>query len=104
MLSRNGVCYDLEKSHYRCTKNNVTFIFSSRLHLEKFESKYKQHRETVNKSLTKRFNLKVNVDSLADVVLYRKIETRGFLIEVEGEFQCPENLTCDGVRVRSKMT
>ena len=104
MLSRNGVCYDLEKSHYRCTKNSVTFIFSSRLHLDKFESKYKQNRDTVNKSLSKRFNLKVNVDTLADVVLYRKIETRGFLIEVEGEFQWPENLICDGVKVRNKMT
>ena len=80
MYSRNGVCYDLPKSVYRLNVNGLTFVFSSQLHLDKFKSKYKENRDIVNYSLSKRFNLFVDVSQLADIVLYRKIETRGFLI------------------------
>lgn len=80
MLTRNGVCYDLERSSYRCTIDGLTFVFSSRLHLDKFKAKYREHREIIANSLTRRFNIAVDVYRLADIVLYKKIETRGFLI------------------------
>ena len=80
MITRNGVCYDFNISEYRHTENGLTFVFSSQLHLDKFKNKLKENRDIVNYSLTKRFNFSVDVAQLADIVLYRKIETRGFLI------------------------
>lgn len=80
MFTRNGVCYDLKRSTYRTTVDGLTFVFSSRLHLDKFKQKYRENRDIVNYSLTRRFNVNVDVSQLADVVLYRKIETRGFMI------------------------
>lgn len=80
MLTRNGVCYDLTRSNFKTTVNGLTFVFSSRLHLEKFKKKLHENRDIVNYSLTRRFGFAVDVSQLADIVLYRKIETRGFLI------------------------
>ena len=80
MITRNGICYDFNLSTYRATIGNLTFVFSSQLHLDKFLAKLEDNRKTINHSLTKRFNYHVDVHHLADIVLYKKIETRGFLI------------------------
>ena len=90
MLSRRGICYDLEKSHYRSTQKNLVYVFSSQLHMERFEEKLNENRETINKSLTKRFNVSIDVSTLADLVLYKKIETRGFLVVIKDETSCQE--------------
>ena len=103
MVTRNGVFYDLTKSHYKCVINNLTFVFSSYLHLKKFKKKLEEHRKTVNNSLTNRFNIDVDVSLLADVVLYKKIETRGFLIvSQEGRELCQKDITCVGLTVTEK--
>lgn len=85
MFSRNGICYDLSISDYRVEVDGVTYVFSSMLHLKKFQDRHKEHRDIVNYSLSKRFNVPVNVSILADIVLYRKIETRGFLVLKDGK-------------------
>ena len=93
MITRNGVCYDLKKSTFKTTINGLTFVFSSRLHLDKFKKKVRENRDIVNYSLTRRFNVDVDVSQLADIVLYKKIETRGFLIVTnEGKELWQENL------------
>ena len=93
VITRNGVCYDLPRSTYRIKVDGLTYVFSSKLHLDKFKAKLKENRDIVNYSLTRRFNVAVNVSQLADVVLYKKIETRGFLIVTnEGNELCQENL------------
>ena len=100
MISRNGVYYDLQLSNFRFKNGNLIFVFSSQLHLNNFKKKYKENRDIINYSLSKRFKCKVDVSQLADVVLYRKIETRGFLIvTVEGKELCQNNLTFDGLEV-----
>lgn len=100
MISRNGVCYDLSISSYKHTVNGLTFAFSSKLHLDKFKKKLKENRDIINYSLTKRFNVSVDVSQLADIVLYRKIETRGFLIVTrEGKELCQNNITFGGGEV-----
>lgn len=100
MISRNGVVYDLNISSYRHTVNGLTYVFSSKLHLDKFKKKLKENRDIINYSLTKRFNMAVDVSQLADVVLYRKIETRGFLIVTgEGKEICQNNITFGGGEV-----
>lgn len=100
MISKNGVVYDLNISSYRYTVGNLTYVFSSKLHLDKFKKKLKENRDIINYSLTKRFNVTVDVSQLADVVLYRKIETRGFLIvTAEGKELCQNNITYVGGEV-----
>ena len=97
MYTRDGICYDLNKSIYKSTQNDVTFVFSSKLYKEKFEAKLKEHRESINKSLSNRFRISIDVSTLADVVLYMKIEKRGFLIEAkEDKLQCKNNITFVG--------
>lgn len=89
MISRNGICYDLELSEYKHTENKVTFVFSSQLHLDKFKNKINENRDIIRYSLSRRFNILVDIPLLADLVLYRKIETRGFLvINEEGQKIC----------------
>lgn len=103
MITRNGVCYDLQMSPYRYTKNGLTFVFSSQTHLDKFKTKYKENRDIVNYSLTKRFKINVNVSQIADIVLYRKVETRGFLIvTAEGKTLCQKDLTFSGGKVTTQ--
>ena len=95
MISRNGVCYNLKKSPYKVEDEHATFVFSSVLHMEKFKEQRGAHREKINDSLSKRFGLSVNVAVLADVVLYKRIETRGFLIVCkEGSITCVKDITC----------
>lgn len=93
VISRRGICYDLKLSKFRSTQGDLTFVFSSLLHKQKFEERLKENRDTINYSLTKRFGVKIDVSPLADVVLYKKIETRGFLIVVkDGKAACPDVL------------
>lgn len=100
MITRNGICYDLSVSEYRATVNSTTYVFSSQLHLDKFLERLTDNREKVNKSLSKRFNIPVDVSALADMVLYKKIETRGFLIVTnEGQELWQNNVAFVGDKV-----
>lgn len=103
VITRNGICYDLKISEYRHTVGGLTFVFSSRLHLEKFIKKLEENRDILNYSLSKRFNIPVDISELADIVLYRKIETRGFLILTnEGNELCRKSLSYYGGKVKPK--
>lgn len=100
MKTRAGVYYDLTKSEYRATLDGNTFVFSSQLHKEKFLSRYRRNRESINDSLTRRFNVDIAVPALADAVLYSKIENRGFLIVTQkGSITCRNSITFDGVNL-----
>lgn len=100
MISRNGVCYDLDISPHKTTINGLTFVFSSKLHLDKFKGKLQENRDIINYSLSKRFNYNVDVSQLADIVLYKKIETRGFLIITnKGIKLCQNNIIFNGGEV-----
>lgn len=103
MLTRNGVCYDFNISPYRVTVDDLTFVFSSQTHKEKFQKQLKTNRDTVNYSLSKRFKFKIDVSPLADVVLYRRIETRGFLIvSKEGNIECLQKLAFNPGRITNR--
>lgn len=100
MITKNGVCYDLTISPYVHNVDGLSYAFSSRPHLEKFKKKLKENRDIINQSLTNRFNYNVDVSQLADIVLYRKIETRGFLIvTAEGKQLCQNNIIFNGGEV-----
>jgi len=105
MVTRNGVYYDLTKSSFKFTTldTKMIFVFSSDLHMFKFEDQYKAHRKELNLKLKARYRLDINTTVLADLVLYNKIETRGFLIINEGgQTLCQENLILIGEKAMRK--
>ena len=98
MLTKNGIEYDLPISPYTTTAGGIKFFFSSANHLDKFIEKAVEHRDKINISLYERFKMPMDMKRLSDLVLYRKIETRGFYIEYKGEgYTCLDNLTLSGV-------
>lgn len=103
MRTRNGVYYDLSVSTYRETVDGVTFYFSSRIHQKKFAERLKRNREEINRSLSNRFKLQVEMNGLADLVLYSKVETRGFYVSTENwSEECLSNTICVGAKVTQK--
>lgn len=104
-MTRNGVFYDLEKSRYKfkVPDTNITFIFSSDLHLCKFEERYISNREEHNIRLNAKHRINIETKVLPDILLYKKIETRGFLlIDEKGLKLCQENLKLIGEKVTQK--
>lgn len=102
-MTRNGIIYNLKLSPYIIGLNDITFYFSSQNHLEKFTEKLTENREVINYSLSKRFSLTIDVHVLADLILYAKVETRGFLIKHKGEFYtCKKDIILNGVKVTKK--
>lgn len=100
MITPNGVCYDLKNTPYKHQINGLTFLFSSQTHKDKFIERLDEHRKKINDSLSNRFNIYVDVSELSDVILYKKIETRGFLIESEnGVMKCLNNVKFTGANV-----
>jgi hypothetical protein len=86
MKTRNGIYYDLTKSTYKLklNDNNITFVFSSDLHRTKFEEQYKQNRTEHNLKFHARYRIDMDMKLLPDILLYKRIETRGFLLIDEG--------------------
>jgi hypothetical protein len=105
MKTRNGIYYDLSKSTYKHKVNDtgMTFIFSSDLHMLKFEDQYKANRIDHNLKFKARFRIDVDMKVLPDLLLYKKIETRGFLVINEGgQRLCQENVLLIGEKATPK--
>lgn len=99
MITKNGICYDLSRSPYVCSVANWTYYFSSPSHMNKFKSNISSNRDWLNDSMSRRFKFTMSLDLLADLSLYRKTETRGFLVldEMSGMvYECPENIEYRG--------
>ena len=98
-LSRNGIYYDLSISPYKIIIEEITYVFSSANHLNKFTELIDYNRKRIAESLSNRFKLNIQMDRLADLVLYSKVETRGFHIEIEGDvIQCLGQVKLSGER------
>lgn len=103
MITRNGIVYSLKISPYIIRVGDITYYFSSKNHLEKFTEKLYENRNTLNASLSRRFSVSVEVPTLCDIVLYSKVETRGFYITCKGvEYTCLNNITLSGATLTQK--
>jgi hypothetical protein len=102
MITRNGVIYDLNKSPYFLTIDGRTFYFSSELHKKKFSMKLLENRKNINYSLTMRFNVNIEYNLLCDIILYQKIESRGFRVIEGGTELCLNRLVLDGQTAKNK--
>ena len=96
-MTRNGIVYNLYESPYLIGLNGITFYFSSKNHLEKFTEKMTENRDLISYSLSKRFGITISVNMIADITLYAKIETRGFLIKHKGDYYtCKKDIILSG--------
>lgn len=103
MITRNGIVYKLELSPYTATVEGVTYMFSSVNHLCKFMEKLDENREIISNSLSRRFGVAINFNVLYDIVVYSKIETRGFYIEYEGvPYTCKKDIILSGATLTKK--
>lgn len=101
-LTRGGICYNLEKTPFfiinKYDNKKVTFNFSSEFYKNKFINQIEEHRNKINQSLSKRFGLVVINPILSDIVLYSKIESRGFYLLIDDEeYKCLNNIKLNGV-------
>lgn len=105
-MTRGGkIEYNFHISPYTFKSDkNITFVFSSDMHLQKFKERQKEHREKIAQSLSSRFNVHIKADVIADLMLYTQIEKRGFLIKnSEGvEFSCLKNIKLNGEKLTLK--
>lgn len=100
VATRNNIFYNLEESPYRLTLDGMTLVFSSEMHRIKFLASMKNNREKINESLSARFGTCVKLDKMSDLVLYAKIEKRGFLVITESEvFKWLDQVQFAGERV-----
>lgn len=102
MITKNGICYDLSRSPYVCSVANWTYYFSSPSHMNKFKSNISSNRDWLNDSMSRRFKFTMSLDLLADLSLYRKIETRGFRVccDLNGDvYECPESIEFHGMKI-----
>lgn len=82
--TRNGIYKNINYSTYKYNTGQLTFVFSSEFYKRKFIEAYMNHRKQISESLSNRFKFSIDVSVLADLVLYTKIEKRGFLIYTKG--------------------
>ena len=103
MRTRAGVFYDLRLSTYYTVIGELKYMFSSDIHLTKFLEQLTPHRKEFNERLRIRYKINTEFKVYPDIVLYKKIESRGFLIcNHEGVKLCLENLLLIGEKATRK--
>lgn len=93
-LTNQGVCYDLTDTPYVVEHNGIIWHFSSVPHRNKFRREVRKRELWLNDSLTKRFGCTMMLDLVADIQLYKQVETRGFYIVTNdgAEYNSPESI------------
>lgn len=85
MKTRNNIYHNLEFTEFVYQfDSEISFYFSSALHLKKFTEKLIAYQENLKISLEKRFKVDMEIGLFAALQLYKKIETRGFYIKIGG--------------------
>lgn len=106
-LTRRGICYNLKATPYRHVEKyddaEVVFAFSSEKYIPKFEERQQANRDKINTSLANRFGMAFENNLLSDLMLYSKVESRGFYITINGEeFECLNKVRLNGVKTIQK--
>lgn len=76
-VTKRGIYHNLKESKYTISNSEIVFFFSSELYLNKFMERYRNHREKFQENLEKH-DVTLNMNTLADITLYKSIEKRGF--------------------------
>lgn len=99
MKTAYGVYYNLAHSEWFYEVKGIRFVFSSEFYLNNFRDSYLDAVEKFNRSMNKMYKNKyyLEMDALALVRLYLRIEKRGFYLIIEGvEVTCLEDLAFVG--------
>lgn len=94
----SNVCVDLVNSPFYYKLNGITYYFSTKGHLAKFENNYIKSRLEMRERLLKRYRLDMSCELASDLYLYIMVENRGFLIKtVEGVLvRWPDQIKLNG--------
>lgn len=91
--TKRGIFHNLKESNYTISNTEIMFFFSSQLYLQKFIDEYKQNRVQLFDRIDTKGTLKyLNMETLADIMLYQRIEKRGFRAWLKGVDITCENL------------
>lgn len=100
MKSRNGIYYSLDESDYILQFNNIKYVFSSPTVMNKFYMRRKKHQEEFNAYMSAKYGMRFELEELADIILYSKMEKRGFKIIINGrEYRCQSEVLIEKVSV-----
>lgn len=104
-MTQNGIEHNLEKSPYIFSYDydyqNISYYFSSERNLKKFSACLEENRKNIEMSLFNRFKIRMShIEILSDIVLYKRIEHRGFYIVCDGgEIRWAVDLVFDGQKL-----
>lgn len=89
-ITRGGVYYDLNESdfEYRFFPKpgiELIFVFSSMNHCIKFSQQVRDYIHSFNSLLRNRYEVNPELTVYPSVILYRKLETRGFKMYWNGK-------------------
>ena len=95
-ITRNGIYNNLNISSYSVTLENITYYFSSRQYLNKFINIYKNNRLELKAQVEKKLEIELEANQIYDLILYQKIEKRGFRVVYGGKELCPNTIEYAG--------
>ena len=78
------IYYNLDESDYTFIYNNYTFYFSSLFYKEKFVREYVKFIKDETAKLHLRYKCSIVADEMILILLYKKIEKRGFKVIFNG--------------------
>ena len=71
---------DLNESNYTFKYDDLVFYFSSQFYQEKFTREFKQFLKDETMKLKIKFKCNIHCDEMILLLLYKKIEKRGFKV------------------------
>lgn len=80
MKTENGVYLDLAESEYKVKKLGLTFYFSSKFYMEKFQKEVEIYTHNEMLKLYNKYRVSSNFKIYLTISFYKKIEKRGFRI------------------------
>lgn len=104
--NRENVTYAISAfSPYRWQIENRTYIFSQEIYLDKFKAMITDAVEDMAYKMTKRHNIHIRYDVLAEVLTYLEVEKYGIRIEVVNNQErevivCRDEIMVDGKTLR----
>lgn len=76
---------DINESNYNFKYDDLVFYFSSQFYQEKFTREYLQFLKDENMKLKIKFKCNIYCDEMILLLLYKKIEKRGFKVLYKGK-------------------
>lgn len=76
---------DIKESNYTFKYDDLVFYFSSQFYKEKFKRIYTQFLKDEKMKLKIKFKCNIYCDEMILLLLYKKIEKRGFKVKYKGK-------------------